>query len=255
MNPSESEEDVREEQNDIWDDSKLEHAYDKALSIASDEVAKRFAMSTNTQFKNESSTEKDHTEENKVEPSQTSGAKNPRKKVIQWKAGMACRAIYEGDEQEYEAFIESLISDTECVVRFLGYDNSEIVSISTLKPSLVSRRIIWSAATFATSAGSAERSFRKKKAQKKKKNQGMSNYLPEMGLGQMSMLNPAFLGNLGTMDMPLPPPPPIGFPSGRNNSEEQAISSMLLSWYMSGYYTGLYQGMKSENNIRSFSWC
>lgn len=33
---------------------------------------------------------------------------------------MPCRAIYEGDGQEYEAFILRLISDTECVVRFLG---------------------------------------------------------------------------------------------------------------------------------------
>ncbi|CAG9790795.1 unnamed protein product [Diatraea saccharalis] len=37
---------------DIWDDRKLNDAYDKALRIANAEVAKRVAMSTNTQHKN-----------------------------------------------------------------------------------------------------------------------------------------------------------------------------------------------------------
>lgn len=45
-------------------------------------------------------------------------------------------------------------------------------------------------------------------------------------------------------DMPMPPPPPLAFPEARIDSEEQAMSSMLLSWYMSGYYAGLYQGLK-----------
>lgn len=45
-------------------------------------------------------------------------------------------------------------------------------------------------------------------------------------------------------DMPIPPPPPPAFPANRIDTEEQALSSMLLSWYMSGYYAGLYQGLK-----------
>lgn len=48
---SESERDDEEE--DIWDDSKLNDAYDKALRIANAEVAKRVAMSTNTAAKND----------------------------------------------------------------------------------------------------------------------------------------------------------------------------------------------------------
>jgi hypothetical protein len=36
---------------DIWDDRKLNDAYDKALKIANAEVAKRVAMSTNSQKK------------------------------------------------------------------------------------------------------------------------------------------------------------------------------------------------------------
>lgn len=44
---SETEDENVEE--DIWDDRKLNDAYDKALKIANAEVAKRVAMSTNTQ--------------------------------------------------------------------------------------------------------------------------------------------------------------------------------------------------------------
>lgn len=43
---SDSEED--DEQN-IWDDGKLNEAYDKALDIANAEVARRIAMNTNSQ--------------------------------------------------------------------------------------------------------------------------------------------------------------------------------------------------------------
>ncbi|CAG9790796.1 unnamed protein product [Diatraea saccharalis] len=49
---------------------------------------------------------------------------------------MPCRAVYEVDGREYEAFVLRIINENECIVRFLGYENSEIVSISTLKPSL-----------------------------------------------------------------------------------------------------------------------
>lgn len=36
-----------EESDDVWDDSKLKDAYDRALKIANAEVARRVAMSTN----------------------------------------------------------------------------------------------------------------------------------------------------------------------------------------------------------------
>ncbi|CAG5059206.1 unnamed protein product [Parnassius apollo] len=270
---SETEDDAAEE--DIWDDRKLNDAYDKALKIANTDVAKRLAMSTNTQHfpqkPTQPNSEKGHSKIKKETSSQSAATKNAQKKTIQWKAGMPCRAIYEGDGQEYEAFVLRLISDQECVVRFLGYENSEIVSISTLKPTLGKHertRQIQQAfcdkaddgfasqspidnmecSDVGTSPGSTDGSFqRKKKTPKKKRNQRMMNTLADL---PMEMINPAMLANLGSMDMPLPPPPPIGFTNEHTDSEEQAISSMLLSWYMSGYYTGLYQGMKRAKENR-----
>ncbi|KPJ03072.1 Survival motor neuron protein [Papilio xuthus] len=196
MNLSETDETVEE---DIWDDRKLNDAYDKALKIANAEVAKRVAMSTNTQnlVKNP---EKDQTKtKNDISPQKL---KCPQKKSVKWQAGMPCRAVYDEDGQEYEAFVLRIINDKECIVKFL------------------------------------DGSFQKKKKSNKKKNQRKMNF-PDVPI-----FNPTMLGNLNSMDMPLPPPPPIGFGSEHDSSEDQAISSMLLSWYMSGYYTGLYQGMK-----------
>jgi hypothetical protein len=40
-----------------------------------------------------------------------------------------------------------------------------------------------------------------------------------------------------------PPPLPPGLLSGRSD-EDDALASMLMSWYMSGYHTGFYEAMK-----------
>ncbi|KAM3961659.1 survival motor neuron protein-like [Aphomia sociella] len=268
MNISDPDSEVDDGEEDIWDDRKLTDAYDKALRIANAEVAKRIAMSTNTQRKN------DQPDNKKQKAKQARGkqdsSKNKKKESnIKWLAGMPCRACYEEDGCEYEAFVLTILSDNECVVRFLGYENSEIVPIDTLKPSLGkeerARQIeealndksengctspepdqmeLSNAGDEEIDPGHTNKSFNKLKNQKKKKNQGnkpMNGFdLPDIPMPNLSMLT-----NHGPNDMPLPPPPPLGFhTSNGTDSEDQAISSMLLSWYMSGYYTGLYQGLK-----------
>ncbi|CAH0725072.1 unnamed protein product, partial [Brenthis ino] len=252
MNLSESEQDDEEE--DIWDDSKLNDAYDKALRIANAEVAKRVAMSTNTSSK----------DGNDMKLKSQSNTKSSHKKdKTQWKAGMHCRALYDGDGIEYEALLLRVINDKECVVRFLGYENSEIVSISYLKPSLgksertkqieeaLADRMSDKNSNNLSNVENMECSDRplspgstvsfqkkKKKGKKKSKQKPMNGFdFPEMPMPDLAQLR-----NLGAIEMPIPPPP-LGLRSGADN-EEQAVSSMLISWYMSGYYTGLYQGMK-----------
>ncbi|RVE44795.1 hypothetical protein evm_010547 [Chilo suppressalis] len=252
---------------DIWDDRKLNDAYDKALRIANAEVAKRVAMSTNTQHKN-----KEGNNENKKEKVLNKTKSNKKCVNTQWKAGMPCRAMYEVDGQEYEAFVLRIINENECVVRFLGYENSEIVSISSLKQSLGkeerNRQIELALddktdeaytsqspntekmdySDRALSPGSTEKSFiRNKKATKKKKNVNSSTLngfdLPGMPFPMPNMA--ALRNQLGSSETPLAPPPLLGM-----DGEDQALSSMLLSWYMSGYYTGLYQGMKRAKQGR-----
>jgi hypothetical protein len=59
--------------------------------------------------------------------------KNTKKPVTtHWKASMPCRAVYEGDGQEYEAVVLRIINENECIVRFLGKTD---VYISVLVPA------------------------------------------------------------------------------------------------------------------------
>ncbi|XP_075979923.1 survival motor neuron [Anticarsia gemmatalis] len=258
MNMSESDEDDNEGAE--WDDTKLTAAYDKALMIANAEVAKRVAMSTNTHggVKEEGSKNK------KVKPVSRPDSSNS---AVEWKPGMPCRSVYSGDGEEYEAFVLRLLSDKDCIVKYLGYDNSEVVLLESLRPSLGNEertRQIEQALLEKNDDGFGSQSptpdmgvsdrvpspesidrtaYQKKKRQSKKKkaNNRPSNFeLPPIP----AMPNISMLRNLGPMEMPMAPPPMM-FPSNdRTDSEDQAISSMLFSWYMSGYYTGIYQGMK-----------
>ncbi|XP_049871521.1 survival motor neuron protein isoform X2 [Pectinophora gossypiella] len=242
---------------DMWDDSQLNSAYDKALKMANVEVAKRVAMTTNS--KSPPVTKEGSSKSTKAHKTKS---KLSKKKSV-WSAGMPCRAFYEGDGLEYEAFVIRQLNDRECLVRFIGYNNSEIVEMVSLKPSLgkeaQSLQIEQALAerenesvysqSFKTdteadseqhSQGSTERSF-SGKDRKKKKGHHLTNgfFLP----GMLPMPDLSKLRNIGSMEVPMPPPP-LPFPSSDPECEDQAISSMLLSWYMSGYYTGLYQGLK-----------
>ncbi|CAH0687931.1 unnamed protein product [Spodoptera exigua] len=281
MNLSESESD-----DDQWDDKKLNDAYDKAVRIANVEVAKRVAMSTNTQGLNSDleffpKKEKLATKSSKkksVSPFvNTNGIGDDRSKETGWKPSMPCRLVYADDGLEYEAVIVRIVDDNDCVVKYLGYDNQELVSIDSLKPSLgkeARAQQIRDARREQTedsygslspnvdgvecsdrvpSPDSIERSSqKKKKPSKKKKNQARSININGFELPEMPPIpNLSMLRNqLGSMEMPMPPPP-MAFSMDRSDTEEQAISSMLLSWYMSGYYTGLYQGLKRAKDGRS----
>ncbi|CAG4934667.1 unnamed protein product [Colias eurytheme] len=263
MNVSESE----EEEEYVWDDRKLNDAYDKAIRIANAEVAKRVAMSTNTQ--SNSDPVKQGTSKNKSTKPQP---QKLRPSKTNWKAGMPCRAVFEEDGLEYEAIILSIVNDKECIVQFLGYNNLQKVLLNTLNPSLdrhaqtlqVEKALLDRADDgFESQSPNIEdmeyndraaspqstNTFcqNKKKSGKKKNKQKPAN---KFDLPDIPMLNMSMLKNLNSMDMPLPPPPPLHLSHGDVDSEEQAVSSMLLSWYMSGYYTGLYQGMKRARESR-----
>ncbi|CAB3244124.1 unnamed protein product [Arctia plantaginis] len=266
MNLSESEEEENLES--AWDDRKLNDAYDKALKIANAEVAKRVAMSTNTQNGG-----KEDTAKNKKEKKSSQNTSTKKKHL--WRAGLPCRSVYEGDGLEYEAFILRMINNEECVVRYLGYENSEIVPISSLKPThgndertkqieqALREKVDDGFGSQSPNPGEDmeasdrvpspdsidQASFQKKKRSYKKKNSNSRNNFELPGMPVMP--NISMLRNIGSLEMPMPPPPMTFTSSDKTESEEQAISSMLLSWYMSGYYTGLYQGLKRSKENRN----
>ncbi|KAH9370947.1 hypothetical protein HPB48_012250 [Haemaphysalis longicornis] len=49
------------------------------------------------------------------------------------------------------------------------------------------------------------------------------------------------------------PPPPV--PHGELPNSEEALASMLMSWYMAGYHTGYYQGSQEAKTAKRECCC
>lgn len=224
-----------------WDDKRLREAYDRATKIAQETVAKRVAMETNTS-----------------QPA-NSEVKRKLKKPVKWSTGKPCRAIYEEDGQEYEAVISDIIDETDCVVKFIGYDNHQVVSMASLMPSRgraeivkqiesVDRDVQHYFTDVLTDCADCSSEAPDKKKLHKSQSKSKKQKLPFPNFPESLIPN---LSNMSAFQVPmtLPIPPPI-IPQVDDDQEQQALSSMLLSWYLSGYYSGLYQGMKNNKSKR-----
>lgn len=161
--------------------------------------------------------------------------------------GKYCRATYTEDGKDYEAVIvDSYPSAGSCLVRYIGYNNEEFISTSSLKESLGEEaRRKQEAEALAADQDIEEDSARgdsstpPPSAQKGKgAMRGRSSNWSQEKTGQQQTQFPT--------DIPFPPPPPtLSFlQSGRRTEEDEVLASMLMSWYMSGYHTGYYQAMK-----------
>ncbi|XP_075537180.1 survival motor neuron protein-like isoform X2 [Dermacentor variabilis] len=94
---------------DMWDDSDLIAAYDRAYEKIKKEIEKRnLTSSENSSAGQEPSTG--------------------------WKQGDYCIAVYSGDKLPYEAKIKC-IRGKHCIVHYIGYGNEERVLLSDLHPS------------------------------------------------------------------------------------------------------------------------
>ncbi|XP_033314593.1 survival motor neuron protein-like [Bombus bifarius] len=107
----------------VWDDGALIEAYDKAINLAKEEVIKRMGMDVgNSQPK-----------ENLQNLKQPKHASKLHKK---WIIGAPYRAIYSEDGEIYEAIISKMYENNgTCVVKFVGYGNTEKVELSSLLES------------------------------------------------------------------------------------------------------------------------
>ncbi|EFN70467.1 Survival motor neuron protein [Camponotus floridanus] len=113
----------KSEDEDVWDDTALIQAYDKAVTLAKEEVAKRIAMDVC----NQQTTQK----------SQSYKHMNHTKKIpTKWSIGAPCRAVYSVDGEIYEAIIIKIHEESGiCTVKFVGYQNVEKVKLSSLMES------------------------------------------------------------------------------------------------------------------------
>nr|XP_058963576.1 survival motor neuron protein-like [Pocillopora verrucosa] len=108
---------------DIWDDTALIEAYDRAIN-----AIKNGGKNGGTKGKNGGKNRKQQSSKKK-DKNKTTG------QTIEWHVGDKCRAFYSEDEQIYNAVVISLDgSSNTCVVRFSGYGNEEEKNLDDLLP-------------------------------------------------------------------------------------------------------------------------
>ncbi|XP_066993015.1 survival motor neuron protein isoform X2 [Anabrus simplex] len=250
-------------EDDVWDDTALVEAYDRAVNLAKEEVARRMGLETNA-------LKKDSTHANK---------KNNRKKKNNsnkdWRVGSHCRAVYSEDGQIYEATIVSIQSNAgTCVIQYVGYNNNEVVPLKNLLPSAGDAARARQMAQASVEEQNDENGLKMEysdgegsKGPSSIKSASYSKIYPNkkdwpVQGGRMSgragpyppQFSPTHMPPMGLPPMVVPPPPPPQLTSCFPDEDTEALSAMLLSWYMSGFHTGYYQGLqhykKTQNSIR-----
>ncbi|GFR89074.1 survival motor neuron protein [Elysia marginata] len=267
------------DESDAWDDSVLIKAYDDAVSAMKARIAEQHPeFSPKPVSVNVSKSKK----KKKGKGKQRKKMKNSQSTFAKWSCGDKCQAIYTEDGEVYDAKIMTIDEENgTCLVEYDGYGNREEQQLSNLLPVVAppsSQDQLTDTASEAESMGS--RPSARENISTKQKNKSTSNSSnkrrqqnswpwfgasafpppPPPPFGSMpppppppppnfSMFQaPGYQASGPSMPMPpifpsIPPPPPW-FTEKGSGDENEALYSMLISWYMSGYHTGYYQGLK-----------
>ncbi|XP_054993531.1 survival motor neuron protein isoform X2 [Sorex araneus] len=258
---------------DIWDDTALIKAYDKAVAS--------FKLALKNGEISESSDKPKNTPKRK--PKKNKGQKkNAATPSKQWKVGDKCTAVWSEDGCVYPATIASIDFKREtCVVVYTGYGNREEQNLSDLLtptcdvPHPAEQNATENENESQISTDESEnssRSPRNKPNHVKSKAAPWNSFLPPPppmpGPGSGPGLGPRPGPGKPGMKFSGPPPPPLPphflscwmppLPSGppiipppppicpESFEDAEALGSMLISWYMSGYHTGYYMGFKQN---------
>ncbi|CAL1689477.1 unnamed protein product [Lasius platythorax] len=222
---------------DVWDDTALIQAYDRAVNLAKEEVAKRIAMDVQSQQMTQKSQSSKHTN-------------HMKKHLKKWTVGAPCRAVYSVDGQIYEAIVSKIHENSgTCIVKFIGYQNTEKVELSSLLESEgLQSQIAQQKDALAQKANEetidSDTSTYSQQSSKQIKGERM-DYDTECSrpFKNSSMPEPGFFNS--TIDaMPPAPPLPPQLMAKLPETDADALSSMLMSWYISGFHTGYYHGLK-----------
>ncbi|KAJ8404496.1 hypothetical protein AAFF_G00337630 [Aldrovandia affinis] len=247
------------EDSDIWDDTALIKAYDKAV----------------VSFKNalKGGDNVDSLQEDRPGKNQKSDKKKRKKKKSkthpekEWSVGGSCCAVWSEDGQVYAARISSIDRDKgTCVVVYTDYGNEEEQELADLLSDYSeseSRGPDKAQVKEAPcSTDESDRSSTPLPSRHQHKSKPRPSPVPPMcgpGFPPPPLPGPGFSmaeprpGGPGPafpgwppMIPPggppmIPPPPPF---SPDSPEEDGALGSMLIAWYMSGYHTGYYHGLK-----------
>jgi len=256
---------------DAWDDSALIKAYDEAVSAMKAKLAEQnpdFCPIVKSKGK-----KKQKKKKNKKSASSSHG----------WSVGDTCRAVYTEDGEVYTARIVSLDSNDTCTLEYLGYGNQETQQLAHLMPITSQPSSLRTDTASEAESVNPEVLIKKQSQNKPKRHKPASKNMPNSQKressgsfsfpwanqipqpppwGQMHPpsafppLNPRPFPNYPANGpgpacpppmFPSVPPPPPPMPAAPG-SENEAMYSMLISWYMSGYHTGYYQGLQQSSN-------
>lgn len=213
---------------ETWDDRLLIDAYNKSVNRIKKKIAHRMGLVNGD---DQDSDDKPVPEGRKSKV----GSKNG-KNIMKWNVGDFCRAKYSVDGLEYEAKIIRILPNKRCVVKYCGYDNEETVKIKNLKPSngeqsRVKQQLL-------ASSGQSEIIENSDIS-----DNGFENY----GMGY----NFTHSSSSPIPGIPsVPPPPPFNLTSQFGmEGESDALSAMLMSWYMAGYHAGYYQALLESKKV------
>ncbi|KAM3868043.1 survival motor neuron protein 1-like [Diretmus argenteus] len=244
---------------DIWDDTALIKAYDKAVT------------SFKTALKGEDdpqTSEKDlpgkKRKNNKKSRTRKRSNAPPDK---EWQVGDSCCAYWSEDGQRYAATISSIDEKRgTCIVVYTEYGNEEEQNLQDLmsENSEVEEETNSKAAESSTeeSDRSATQHLHRQQPNAKPQKSRSPKEPPPMWASGLPGFPPGppplpgsrqggsrRSGGPGPPSWPpmmpcgppmIPPPPPMS----PDMEDDEAMGSMLISWYMSGYHTGYYLGLK-----------
>ncbi|XP_060927652.1 survival motor neuron protein 1 [Limanda limanda] len=262
---------AQSDDSDIWDDTALIKAYDKAVATFK------------TALKGE-----DEPQASKKDPpgkKRKNNKKNQSRKRTnalpdkEWQVGDSCCAYWSEDGQLYAATISSIDEKSAtCTVVYTDYGNQEEQKLEDLLTEISEgdeeTHVKVNEAESSTEGSESSTQTRHKqqshsKAQKSKAPKETppmwapsfpgcppcpplppwcGNLLPRQALSQEGT---GQSGSHGPVPPPWPPMMPLGPPMmappppmSPDMEDDEALSSVLISWYMSGYHTGYYLGLK-----------
>ncbi|NWT04716.1 SMN protein, partial [Mionectes macconnelli] len=252
---------------DIWDDTALIKAYDKAVA------------SFKNALKNGECSEPSDKQEQRMTIKRKNHKKNRNRKSNatpskQWKVGDSCSAVWSEDGNLYLATIASINQKRgTCVVTYTGYGNEEEQNLADLLPPASDETVNGTGSSGENeneTPYSTDESEKSSQSPRNKNNCTKARFSPQNlrfpipppppppppipGLGRvsstlseiihiplLSLTPPSFLSCWPPpfpAGPPLIPPPPPMRPDCPEDDE--ALGSMLIAWYMSGYHTGYY---------------
>uniref|UniRef100_A0A8C8D2Z8 Tudor domain-containing protein n=1 Tax=Oncorhynchus tshawytscha TaxID=74940 RepID=A0A8C8D2Z8_ONCTS len=227
---------AQSDDSDIWDDTALIKAYDKA--VASFKTALKGEEDTQSSERDNPGKKRKNNRNNRSRKRSNA----PLDK--EWRVGDSCCAYWSKDGNLYAATISSIDEQRgTCIVVFTHYGNEEEQNLRDLliESSEVDEEAPSKVKEAESSTEESDRSStphphshvpRSKPKFKSPKGPPMSGPgFPGFPPGPPPM--PGFR-------MMIPPPPPMS----PNGEDDEALGSMLLAWYMSGYHTGYYLGLK-----------